>query len=202
MLQNIKVIKKEQQVVNQWAGGTTSQLAIYPESASYKDRDFLWRLSTAVVELEESTFTKLPGFDRYIMVLDGELKLVHNEHHNAVLKQYQQDSFKGAWDTTSYGSGRDFNLMVKEGMKGSLEYYKVTYEEPLKLQLDNKGEANRFYACYCHKGNINVSVDGREILLTEGELLTMQYQYKDNADVKMQVIAGVASDIIIVNIFR
>lgn len=202
MLQNIKVIKKEQQIVNQWAGGTTSQLAIYPESASYKDRDFIWRLSTAVVELEESTFTKLPGYDRYLMVLDGELKLVHNEHHNAVLKQYQQDSFKGAWDTTSYGTGRDFNLMVKEGMKGSLEYYKAACEEPLKLRLDNKGETNRFYACYCYKGNIGVSVDGSETLLSEGELLIIQYQYKDNADVTIQALAGAASDIIIVNIFR
>ncbi|MGB7605149.1 MAG: HutD family protein [Lutisporaceae bacterium] len=201
MIQNIKVISKEQQATNKWAGGTTTQLAIYPESASYKDRDFIWRLSTAIVELEESTFTKLPGFDRYLMVLDGELKLVHNEHNYAVLKQYQQDNFEGAWDTTSYGSARDFNLMVKEGMKGSLKYYKVTCEEPLKIKLD-KDDANRFYACYCYKGDISVSVDGREILLEEGELLTIQYQYEDNVDITMQVLAGVASDIITANIFR
>jgi len=200
MVQNIKVINKEQQATNKWAGGTTTQLAIYPDNASYNDRDFMWRLSTAVVELEESTFTKLPSFNRYLMVLEGELKLVHNDHHVAMLKQYQQDSFEGEWDTTSYGGARDFNLMVKKGTEGSLKHYTVTYDEPLKLKLVNKVDVNRFYACYCYKGDTNVIIDGREILVAEGGLLIIQYL--DQVDITMQVIEGVSSDIITADIFK
>ena len=41
-------LKKEDFSVSSWSGGTTSQLAIEPENAEYKDRDFLCDLSTAV----------------------------------------------------------------------------------------------------------------------------------------------------------
>lgn len=36
--------------VSRWSGGTTTQLAIFPPGASYADRDFLWRVSSAAVE--------------------------------------------------------------------------------------------------------------------------------------------------------
>ena len=43
-------------VTTQWSGGATTQLAIAPKGAVYADRDFLWRLSSATVELDESDF--------------------------------------------------------------------------------------------------------------------------------------------------
>ena len=43
-----------------WSGGTTTQLTIAPAGAVYADRDFLWRVSSATVELDESDFTALP----------------------------------------------------------------------------------------------------------------------------------------------
>ena len=49
--------RQEQFVVSQWTGGKTTQLAISPKEAVYADREFLWRLSSATVELEESDFT-------------------------------------------------------------------------------------------------------------------------------------------------
>ena len=51
-------------VTTQWSGGATTQLAIAPKGAVYADRDFLWRLSSATVELDESDFTPLPAYDR------------------------------------------------------------------------------------------------------------------------------------------
>ena len=39
-------------VTTEWSGGTTTQLAISPERAAYGDREFLWRLSSATVELD------------------------------------------------------------------------------------------------------------------------------------------------------
>ena len=49
----------------------TTELSIAPENGNYQSRDFLWRLSSATVELEESTFTSLPDFDRIILTLEG-----------------------------------------------------------------------------------------------------------------------------------
>lgn len=66
---------RAQYITTAWSGGTTTQLAIAPEGAVYADRKFLWRLSSAQVELEHSDFTPLPDYDRLISVLKGELEL-------------------------------------------------------------------------------------------------------------------------------
>ena len=64
-------LTKSNYIISQWSGGTTTQLAIAPEGAVYADRDFLWRISSATVDLEESDFTALPDYVRLISVLDG-----------------------------------------------------------------------------------------------------------------------------------
>ena len=64
--------------VSSWSGGTTTEFSIAPENGNYQSRDFLWRLSSATVELEESTFTSLPDFDRIILTLEGEMDICHD----------------------------------------------------------------------------------------------------------------------------
>ena len=39
--------------ISDWSGGKTVQIAIAPEDAQYADRAFLWRLSSATVDLDE-----------------------------------------------------------------------------------------------------------------------------------------------------
>ncbi|MDF2521339.1 MAG: hypothetical protein K0R84_1967 [Clostridia bacterium] len=175
MIHNIRLIKKEQQQTSRWAGGTTTQLVIYPEDAGYTDRSFQWRLSTARVELEESAFTSLHGFDRILMVLEGELTVVHEGQHTAHLKQYGQDSFKGGWSTVSYGKARDFNLMMKEGLTGSLKHCRISPAESLAVRHDAGKDEKSFFACYCYKGRLEASVDDRIIAIEEGELLLITY---------------------------
>jgi environmental stress-induced protein Ves len=169
----IDKITKEQQQTSHWAGGTTTQIAIYPQGASYTNRDFFWRLSTAVVELEESSFTKLPGFDRHLMVLEGELELLHHEQHSIILRQYEQDRFKGAWDTVSLGRARDFNLMLKEGLKGKLAHYRAAEGESIKIEL--VAENLSFFACYCNKGEISIKAAEQKAALAEGDLVLIRY---------------------------
>lgn len=64
--------------ISQWSGGTTTQIAIAPQGALYADRDFLWRLSSATVDLDESDFTPLPDYHRLIAPLRGEMELTHD----------------------------------------------------------------------------------------------------------------------------
>lgn len=60
-----------------WSGGTTTELFLYPENGSYAARDFLFRISSATVDLEESDFTPLQGVERYITPLEGSFVLAH-----------------------------------------------------------------------------------------------------------------------------
>ena len=55
----------EDYVCSVWSDGTTTQLLIAPEGAHYAARDFLWRVSSATVELDESDFTPLPARHQY-----------------------------------------------------------------------------------------------------------------------------------------
>ncbi|MCK5028254.1 MAG: HutD family protein [Bacteroidales bacterium] len=114
-------IKASDLNTNKWSGGTTTQLAIYPKDADYKKLNFQFRISTATVEVEESTFTKLPGIYRKLMILDGEIRIEHKDRYTQTLKKFEQDSFEGNWNTKSFGKAVDFNLMTKGNTKGEIE---------------------------------------------------------------------------------
>ncbi len=107
-----KILRKHEQTASKWAGGTTTQLAIFPENADYSKRNFLFRISTATVETEESEFTNLPGVSRIIMILDGTLWLNHEGHYSKTLQKFDTDLFDGSWKTSSKGKVTDFNLMT------------------------------------------------------------------------------------------
>lgn len=115
------IIRKDELRPAAWSGGETTQLAIYPAGASYADRNFLWRVSTATVDVEKSEFTPLPEVSRILMILEGEMRLVHDSSQTIALRRFEQDSFSGGTHTISIGRARDFNLMIKEGCTGTIE---------------------------------------------------------------------------------
>lgn len=108
-----------------WASGTSTQIFIHPANASFTERNFLFRISTATVEAEESTFTFFEGITRHLMILKGELELIHEGRYTKHLNPYEQDTFSGEWSTRSKGKVTDFNLMLKDGATGSLTHQHV-----------------------------------------------------------------------------
>ena len=102
-------------VTTQWAGGTTTQLAIAPAGAVYAERSFLWRVSSATVELEESAFTALPGYHRLISTVRGDMTLSHNDGAEVTLHPGDVHAFDGGDETRSRGRCTDFNLMLRKG---------------------------------------------------------------------------------------
>lgn len=102
-------------VTTTWSGGTTTQLLIAPADAVYADREFLWRISSATVELEESDFTPLPAYRRLIATLRGNIVLTHNDSAPVSLLPYEIHAFDGADRTHSVGKCTDFNLMLRKG---------------------------------------------------------------------------------------
>lgn len=101
--------------VSTWSGGKTIQIAISPEGAVYADRDFLWRVSSATVELDESDFTALTDYNRWIFLLSGTMRLSHNGGPAVSLAPYEAHSFDGADKTHCWGRCTDFNLMLRKG---------------------------------------------------------------------------------------
>lgn len=111
----LQKLEKIDYTVSNWSGGTTTQIAIWPPNALYADRDFLWRISSATVDLEESDFTPLPDYERLISTLEGEIVLTHNGGEPIKLRPFEVHAFSGADATHSRGRCRDFNLMLRRG---------------------------------------------------------------------------------------
>lgn len=108
---------------NRWSGGETTEIFIYPEDGSYPERRFGFRLSSATVIENESLFSDLSGFYRYLMPLNNTITLIHDEHIEKKLAAFQVAEFDGGLRTQSIGQCRDFNLMVNQqwGWSGQLE---------------------------------------------------------------------------------
>ena len=173
MKYSIEVISREKQLVSNWSGGITSQIAIWPPDADYSTKKFVWRLSTARVELEESAFTPLPGVERILMLMAGCMELKHTDHHDVVLQPYDQDHFWGDWHTKSVGRASDFNLMMTKGCSGSLRWYGLPSVGTLDIDLGTFAQDGSCQATvlYCADGEIRLAVEERVYLLTEGDAL-------------------------------
>ena len=124
-----KIIAREDFKTTKWAGGETTQLAIYPEDADFADRDFLWRISSATFTGTESTFSDFSGYQRYLLPIEGQLSVSHKGLYSRDLKKYEVEYFDGGWETSSTNSPdcRDYNFIVKSG-------------NPAKLQIIGEGE--------------------------------------------------------------
>lgn len=110
---NIHVLHKENSKASVWSGGLTYEYIIYPKTAQYTDRDFIFRISSATIEETPSEFTKFKGYYRYLVMLDNRLNIEINKEKRTYEK-YEIMEFNSDDDVTSYTKGIDFNWMVSE----------------------------------------------------------------------------------------
>ena len=167
--------KKEDYSVSRWTGGETRQIAIWPENSKYLDRNFIWRLSSATCEQDESDFSRLEDFDRVLMVLDGEVVLSHDGQRVARLKALEQDRFDGAYKTRSFGKITDYNLMVRKGQEGYLDLLQPT---ELAAECGPTFETEKDLAAhglYCHEGYVVVGCGGQSVMVQQGQQLVMEF---------------------------
>ena len=118
----LEILQSEGFATTQWSGGTTTELFIFPPGASYAERRFEARISTALVELETSVFTRLEGVRRFLTPLcEGGFRLSINGGEETPLAVGEVLSFSGEDDIVCRGSGRDLNLMLK-GREGEMRF--------------------------------------------------------------------------------
>ncbi len=77
-------------------GGTTTEIAIFPERAELGAFD--WRVSIAEVS-SEGPFSRFPGYDRTIMLLEGK-GMILDAGSNGLIElrePFQPQRFPGEW---------------------------------------------------------------------------------------------------------
>ena len=132
--------------VSDWSGGRTVQLSIGPESERYADRKFLWRISSATVELETSEFTALPDYERLIAPIRGEMILSHNGGEEILLRPFDVHRFDGADLTISKGKCTDFNLMLRKGkVTGEMRAIRLGRGEQQRITPEMPGDTVLLY---------------------------------------------------------
>lgn len=112
----MKILTSEHFTVSSWSGGQTTQLLIHPEGSSLPERNFEWRISSAVVETEESEFTNFEGYERLLIPLKGKLEMEHQTPNGIMHQQVDEEElarFSGSWPTKGKGKLTDFNLIFK-----------------------------------------------------------------------------------------
>ena len=196
----ITLLSKSEFTTKNWSGGTTSELFIYPKTSNYKALNFDFRISTATVEIETSTFTKLPNVDRTLLVLDGEMELLFTEYpeKNRVLKPYDTACFSGGWNTVSKGKCVDFNLMTRKGVQGEVKGMKLLPLDTVKFKTTKeKNRLYRFVFFISGKGEI-LEAENNKQKLNSGDFIVIE----DPANTPFSIIAKEESELAIVDIYK
>jgi len=190
----INLTKKEQLNTSIWSGGTTTQLAIYPKEAVYKNLNFIFRISTATIEVEESVFTSLPNVSRVIMVLNGELTIQHKNQYTKQLKKFDTDIFSGDWETTSIGKATDFNVMTRGSAKATASGFSLVEKSKKELILNSD-----VMAIYISAGEIVIKQSStQKVNASQGGVILIS---KEKANEKFTLLAPKVADIAIAEIY-
>jgi environmental stress-induced protein Ves len=183
-----QIIRKEEGRENQWAGGTTWELFRYPEDSSYETRDFLFRLSRAEIREESVAFTLFPDYQRHLMILSGEIVLVHEGKNTLRLSPFEQEVFDGGQPTRSFGRAQDYNLMVRKGQVGQLRALTLgeeaaSYPLPSSFFKETRPYLVRCY--YCESGYSVVVLGEDTMMLRPGDQLVLHGKTGEEMNLKL-----------------
>ncbi len=123
----LQIISPDECVTSVWEGGKTHEYFIYPPSALYANRDFLFRISRASIEKVPAAFTQFKGYHRFLVMLENSLQV----QHNGVQKNFEVNevfTFLSDDQVVSYTLGSDFNLMVADTLNGKAALHYVNKE--------------------------------------------------------------------------
>jgi environmental stress-induced protein Ves len=188
-----QVIKANKFQTTRWSGGTTTELFIYPANANYIERNFDFRISTATVEVEESTFTELLGYARKLMVLDGETTLTHENKYTKTLSKFLVDEFEGGCKTTSKGCCTDFNVMTRAPFRSELKGMRVEAESEISISPKPN---SRWLFLYVYLGSMSISGLNLKSELNQGDFLVLE----NPRSATLKLSATTQSEVVVVEI--
>lgn len=174
---NYSLTKKTSLQTSAWAGGTTTELAIFPTTAHYQKFNFTFRMSYATVEVESSTFTFMPGVTRHLMILKGRLEIDHTNRYKKTIEVFDSDIFSGEWPTTAKGRVTDFNLMTTGSCLGNVEAIHLPLGATHHYQVDDKNDYSGLYLLH---GKLRLHAAEESFVMEEGDFLLVKHE---NAEV-------------------
>ncbi|RXM42593.1 HutD family protein [Flavobacterium sp. YO12] len=165
---NIRLLSKKDSKASVWSGGLTYEYMIYPKSANYADRDFIFRISSATIEESPSEFTKFKGYYRYLVMLDNNLDIEINKEKKTY-KKYEIMEFNSDDEVTSYTKGIDFNWMVSENISHH------------KLAITNRNQnCNAQILLLFSLQTTVIAINEKSYSLEPYDLLVIENQEKEN----------------------
>lgn len=154
-------------------GGSTTELAIFPEQASIDS--FVWRLSTATVA-QDGPFSHFSQIDRSLAILSGQAMILKSSKEAASGQRLTQESvpyrFRGEdpiYAELEAGTIVDLNLMTRRDacqhfmQRLSGGDHQVRAEDAQQVLL------------FCEKGNAKVS---KHTQLEAGDLLLLEEEHE------------------------
>jgi environmental stress-induced protein Ves len=141
----MKILAKSQFRRATWKNGLgyTDEIAIFPETASLKAGDFVWRLSSARIE-QASAFSSFPDHDRVLVVLSGQgVRLFHRFEEGepeecTELPPFSAYDFPGDIQSRCElvnGTIQDLSVFIRKGEADA-------QVRPIELSKDEKFEWN------------------------------------------------------------
>ena len=184
----ISILSSQHFLTSQWSGGSSTQLYIFPFHASYTKRNFDLRISTARVEVAESTFTALPGINRKLMILDGEINITHEGQYSKNLKAFDVDCFNGDWKTTSIGTCTDFNVMTTGQQQSELYHLSMG---PISNYRLKPQEVCKNLFLYATSGIIHLQLMNVDYILKTGNLMHIENLSVSSISINSAEVFGV-----------
>ncbi|HEY8948387.1 MAG TPA: HutD family protein [Rhizomicrobium sp.] len=114
----MRILRASDRIAVPWknGGGTTSEVAVYPDGASFDD--FGWRISIAQIA-KGGPFSTFPGIDRKLAMLDGRVTLTIAGQDVVALSPASPPAiFPGDAPTSAElveGPATDLNVMTRRG---------------------------------------------------------------------------------------
>ncbi|HFI0645208.1 TPA: HutD family protein [Streptococcus suis] len=106
-------------VLSHSPGGRTTQLYLFPTQSSYGERNFQFRLSTASMDTEQSTFTSLASYHRILLSLDQTIVLQDMNSGEQVTLAIHR--FEGEQSIQCVGKAQDFDIIFDDSIQADLQ---------------------------------------------------------------------------------
>jgi len=155
--------------------GVTTELAVFPASASFERGDFDARVSKATID-ETGPFSAYPGFDRVLVVLDRDgLVLDHGDAApRARVRPLEPYAFSGDWPTNATptnGPVADFNVFVRRGVRTADVRVCAPGQRPISVQL---GDGDALVHVLVGPMIVRSGGDGRMIVVAANDSLCVR----------------------------
>ncbi len=163
----IRIISESGYLKSDWTGGTSTQFFIFPFDANLAKRDFLFRISSAKIDVEVSEFSNFEGYQRIFLPLSGTVTLQHEDRKPQILKVFETVLFNGGLITKSYGKCVDFNLIFRPELHAEVEVISLKKGEQFILNGDRFFD---FQFLFAHIGEMESS----DVKLKKGETVMIE----------------------------